>query len=122
MADDPAPTPDPAPIPDPAPPGPEAASVEAGPSAPDATDHDGAITAVNGQITDAVTQANATVLGEAPGLAMAMVQQSLAQAMSLAFLNATQQQQQANMIAQAATAAIVARLLGQLPPEVEGAP
>jgi hypothetical protein len=116
MADDPTPTPDPAPA------GPEAASVEAEPSEPDVADRDDAITAVNGQITDAVTQANATVLGEAPGLAMALVHQSLAQAMSLAFLNATQQQQQANMIAQAATAAVVARLLGQLPPEVEGAP
>ena len=116
MADDPAPTPDPAPA------EPEAASVEAEPRAPDATDHDGAITAVNGQITDAVAQANATVLGEAPGLAMAMVQQSLAQAMSLAFLNATQQQQQANMIAQAATAAVVARLLGEMPPEAGNVP
>ena len=71
-----------------------------------------AVTSLNSQITDAVTQANATILGEAPGFALALVCQSLAQATSLAFLNATQQQQQANMIAQAATAAAVARLLG----------
>jgi hypothetical protein len=75
-------------------------------------DATGTVTSLNSQITDAVTQANATVLGEAPGFALALVCQSLAQATSLAFLNATQQQQQANMIAQAATAAAVARLLG----------
>jgi hypothetical protein len=72
---------------------------------------DADITPVNGQITDAVTQANLTVLGEAPAVSLALVYQSLAQATSLAFLNATQQQQQANMIAQAATAAAIARIL-----------
>jgi len=69
------------------------------------------VTPVNGQITDAVTQANLMVLGQAPALSLALVYQSLAQATGLAFLNATQQQQQANMIAQAATAAAIARLL-----------
>ncbi|HLZ68172.1 MAG TPA: RebB family R body protein [Aliidongia sp.] len=97
--------------------GPEPATETLPPEAiePDVAEGDAgteaAVTAVNSQVTDTVTQANATVLGEAPGLALAVVYQSLAQATSLAFLNATQQQQQANMIAQAATAAAVARIL-----------
>ncbi len=72
---------------------------------------DADVTPVNGQITDAVTQADLTVLGQAPAVSLALMYQSLAQATSLAFLNATQQQQQANMVAQAATAAAIARIL-----------
>lgn len=112
MADDPVETP-----------APEATEPEttAVPIEPETTEAgitgDVGVTSVNSQITDAVTQSDDTVLGDAPGLALALVYQSLAQATSLAFLNATQQQQQGNMIAQAATAAAVARILGgDVPP------
>ena len=116
MADDPAVTPDPSPAPEAA----ADAETEAGTQETtetvddpreEATERGASITSLNSQITDAVAQANVTVLGNAPAIAMAAVSQSLAQAMSLAFLNATQQQQQANIIAQAATAAAIARFL-----------
>lgn len=60
-------------------------------------------TPVNGQITDAVTQANVKVLGDAPAQAMGTVYQALAHSIGLAFENATAAQQQLNIIAQAAT-------------------
>lgn len=68
-------------------------------------------TPVNGQITDAVTQANVKVLGEAPALAMGTLYQSLAHATSLLFENATNQQQQSQVTAQAATTLGVTKLL-----------
>lgn len=61
-------------------------------------------TAVNSQITDAVTQADVQVLGDAPAIALANLYQATAQALSLAALNAVNAQQQLNMTAQAATA------------------
>jgi hypothetical protein len=60
-------------------------------------------TSVNDQITDSVTQANTSVLGDAPAIAMGNLYQSTAQALGLAALNATNAQQQSNMTAQAAT-------------------
>lgn len=60
-------------------------------------------TAVNGQITDAITQQNLTVLGSAPGQAIAVLYQTMAQNMALAAQNAVTQQQQLNMVSQAAT-------------------
>ena len=69
-------------------------------------------TSVNSQITDAVTQANVTVLGDAPAVAVAIVYQSTALALSLAAQNATSAQQQTNILAQAVTAACVAALSG----------
>jgi Killing trait len=60
-------------------------------------------TMVNGQITDAVTQANVKVLGDAPAIAMGNLYQATAQALSNAAHNATFAQQQTNMIAQAST-------------------
>lgn len=60
-------------------------------------------TAVNNQITDAVTQANVKVLGDAPAMAMSMVYQSMAQSLSLAMQNAVLAQQQMNVTLQAAT-------------------
>lgn len=66
---------------------------------------------VNAQITDAVTQTNVKVLGEAPAEAVALATQALAHSVSLAMENATQTQgglQQANV---SATAAIIAMII-----------
>lgn len=60
-------------------------------------------TSVNEQITDAVTQANVKVVGEAPAMAMGNLYQATAQALGLAAQNATGAQQQGNLVSQAAT-------------------
>ncbi|MCF7965742.1 RebB family R body protein [Methylobacter sp. Wu8] len=60
-------------------------------------------TAVNGQITDAVTQANVKVLGDAPAMAMGAIYQSLAHSTGILYQNATSAQQQLAISAQAAT-------------------
>lgn len=56
-------------------------------------------TPINNQITDAVTQANVKVLGDAPGIAMDQLYQATAQATAQALANAahnaTSAQQQA---------------------------
>jgi hypothetical protein len=67
-------------------------------------------TAVNSQITDAVSQAGTNVLGNAPAVAMASLYQATSQALALAAHNATNAQQQAYVIAQAATTMGVATL------------
>lgn len=58
---------------------------------------------VNPQITDAVTQANTKVIGEAPAMAMAAIYQSLAHSTGLLFENAVNAQAQMAITAQAAT-------------------
>jgi hypothetical protein len=60
-------------------------------------------TPVNGQITDAVTQANVKVLGDAPAMAMAAIYQSMAHSTGILYQNAVAQQQQNAISAQAAT-------------------
>ena len=60
-------------------------------------------TAVNGQITDAVTQSNVKVLGDAPAMAMGAMFQSLANSTGILYENATSAQQQLAISAQAAT-------------------
>ena len=60
-------------------------------------------TPVNGQITDAVTQANVKVVGEAPAMAMGAIYQSLAHSTGILFENAVSAQQQLAIAAQAAT-------------------
>lgn len=60
-------------------------------------------TTVNGQITDAVTQSNTKVIGEAPAMAMATLYQSTAQALGMAAQNAVYAQQQMAVSVQAAT-------------------
>jgi nitrogen fixation protein FixH len=60
-------------------------------------------TAVNDQITDAVTQSNVKVIGEAPAFAMGALYQSLAHSTGILFENAVAAQQQQNTLAQAAT-------------------
>ncbi|MFN9108911.1 MAG: RebB family R body protein [Bacteroidota bacterium] len=60
-------------------------------------------TPINDQITDAVTQANTQVLGDAPAIAMGQLFQATAQALANAAHNATPAQQQAAIATQAAT-------------------
>jgi hypothetical protein len=74
-------------------------------------------TAVNSQITDAVTQSNVKVLGDAPAMALGNLYQATAQALANAAHNATTNQQQANILAQAVTTACVQSLLAS---EVKG--
>lgn len=65
---------------------------------------------VNPQITDAVTQTNTKVLGLAPAEAMGNLFVATSQALANAAHNATNNQQQANITAQAATTSGVATL------------
>ncbi len=67
-------------------------------------------TAVNNQITDAVTQSNGEVLAASSAVAMANLYQATAQALALAAHNAVLVQQQNNIIAQSVTAMGVATL------------
>lgn len=60
-------------------------------------------TKVNDQITDAVTQANVKVLGEAPAMAMGNLYQAMAHSTGILFQNAVSAQNQQNILAQAAT-------------------
>ncbi|MEO5336056.1 MAG: RebB family R body protein [Magnetospirillum sp. WYHS-4] len=60
-------------------------------------------TPVNGQITDAVTQANVKVLGDAPAMAMGAIFQALAHSTGILYENAVGAQQQLGIAAQAAT-------------------
>jgi len=56
-------------------------------------------TAVNGQITDSVSQSNVNTIASAPAIAMGSLYQSAAHSMGLAVQNATYAQQQANTLA-----------------------
>ena len=58
---------------------------------------------VNNQTTDAVTQSNVKVVGEAPALALGNVYQSAAHSTGLMFENAVNNQNQQNILGQAAT-------------------
>jgi hypothetical protein len=69
-------------------------------------------TSVNDQITDAVTQANVKVLGDAPAQALAALYQSIAQSIALSAQNAVAAQQNANTLMEAVVAKTVAHLLG----------
>ncbi len=60
-------------------------------------------TPVNGQITDAVTQSNVKILGDAPAMAMGTIFQSLAHSTGVLYENAVSSQQQLAIAAQAAT-------------------
>lgn len=67
-------------------------------------------TSVNSQITDAVTQSNVKVVGEAPAMALGSFYQATSQALSNAAHNSTSAQQQTAVTAQAATTMGVATL------------
>jgi hypothetical protein len=60
-------------------------------------------TPVNGQITDAVTQANVKVLAESPAMAMGTLYQSASHSTGILYENATSSQQMLAVAAQAAT-------------------
>ncbi len=68
-------------------------------------------TAVNDQITDSVTQANVKVLGDAPAMALGSLYQATAQALGIAAQNAVSNQQQTNILSQAATTQSVIALI-----------
>jgi len=65
---------------------------------------------VNDQITDAVTQANVKVLGDAPAMAMGNLYQATAQALSNAAHNATTSQQHVNLASEASSTLAIATL------------
>ncbi|WP_199153892.1 RebB family R body protein [Chromobacterium sp. ASV23] len=58
-------------------------------------------TAVNDQITDAVTQSNVKVLAEAPAMAMGSIYQTMVHSTGIMFQNAVSAQQQQTMLSQA---------------------
>ncbi|MDH2431762.1 RebB family R body protein [Pokkaliibacter sp. MBI-7] len=60
-------------------------------------------TAVNSQITDAVTQANTKVVGEAPAMAMSSLYQAMSHSTGILYQNAVLAQQQQTTLAQAAS-------------------
>lgn len=60
-------------------------------------------TAVNSQITDSVSEVNTKVLGDSPAIAMGNLFIATSQALANAAHNATTNQQQSNITAQAAT-------------------
>lgn len=59
-------------------------------------------TTVNPMITDAVTQSNVKVVGEAPAVAISTLYQSMVHSTGILFENAVAAQQQQNSLAQAA--------------------
>jgi hypothetical protein len=69
-------------------------------------------TAVNDQITDAVTQTNVKVLGDAPAQAMSSLYQATAQAMGIAAQNAVSQQQAADALGTALATRCAVLLVG----------
>ena len=60
-------------------------------------------TALNDQITDAVTQTNTKVVAEAPAIALANLYQTTGHSLGLAMENAVSTQNQQAILAQAAT-------------------
>ncbi len=56
-------------------------------------------TSVNNQVTDAVTQSNVKVIGEAPAMAMGSLYQTMAHSTNILFENAVSSQQQGNSLA-----------------------
>jgi len=69
-------------------------------------------TSVNSLITDADTQVNVKVLGEAPAVAMAKVCQAAGQSLSYAMQNAISAQNNMAISSEAATTTCVAIILG----------
>lgn len=76
-------------------------------------------TSINSQITDAVTQINTQVLGVSPATAVGGYLQGVAASLTLAGHNAAAGQQQAQILAQAATSAGV-NLIYSAHPGVRG--
>ena len=70
-------------------------------------------TAVNGQITDSITQSNIEVLGNSPAMAMGSLYQAASHSMGIAFQNAVSNQQNLNSLSSAVTSRCVDFLLGR---------
>ena len=68
-------------------------------------------TSMNPQVTDAITQTNVKVLGEAPARAMGSLYQTIGNSVAMAAANAVYSQQQANVTYQAASTMGVSKLL-----------
>jgi hypothetical protein len=68
-------------------------------------------TPVNSQITDAITQANVKVLGEAPAQSMALIYQTMAHSISLAMENAQQAQGGLQQIGNAVTSSAITMIM-----------
>ena len=66
---------------------------------------------VNPQITDAITQTNVKVLGDAPAMAMGSLYQTISNSVAMAAANAVYAQQQADVTYQAASTMGVAKLI-----------
>lgn len=62
-----------------------------------------ALEEVSGAVTDAVTQSNVKVVGEAPAMAMGSLYQTAGHSTGLMFENSVNAQNQQNILAQAAT-------------------
>lgn len=60
-------------------------------------------TALNGQITDSVTQTNVSALGNAPAMAMGSLYTTMAHSLGILYQNSTMAQQHAAISSQAAT-------------------
>ena len=68
-------------------------------------------TTVNPQITDAITQTNVQVLGEAPTQAMGSLYQTIGNSVAMGASNAVYAQQQANVTYQTSSTVAVTKLL-----------
>ena len=73
----------------------------------------GPLTTVNGQITDAITQTNVSVLGNAPAVSMGSLYQTISNSAAMAAANAVYAQQQGNVTYQSASTVGVQRLLSR---------
>jgi hypothetical protein len=60
-------------------------------------------TAVNGQITDSITQTGVAVLANAPAMAMGTLYSTMSHSLGILYQNSTMAQQQAAISSQAAT-------------------
>jgi len=70
---------------------------------------------VNTQITDAVTQTNVKLVGEAPAEALALSAQALAHAIGLAMENASQTQGGLQQVNNTATGTMIAQITAAAP-------
>jgi hypothetical protein len=71
------------------------------------------LTSVNNQAVSAIAQANMSVLGLAPAMAMGSLYQNLSNAAGMMAMNAVYAQQQSNMIHQAATVQGILAMYGR---------
>lgn len=70
---------------------------------------------VNPQITDAVTQTNVKLVGEAPAEAVALSSQAMAHAIGLAMENASQTQGGMQQVNNTATGTMIAQITAAAP-------